>query len=663
MAVEQMGSSTKESGYEVSVTSAVRRWPVSVFFVALLLMGAAIGCGESEEGEDNDPEDPTSLMCERPDQDECAVLTEADADDAGELTLDESCYVVDGRFTLDDTTVTIDGGTTLYFEEEGGMEFTGDASLQAEGSVADPICLTGIAEESGHWRGLRFRYDEEDSPQNVLSHVVLEYAGSDPWGIRNRERDHGAIVMTDEETRLAIEESLIRHNSFVGINATHRRQGELSIAETVFEDNEEPLRIQGQLAGGLADSLEFKDNDQDLVALYSHGTVDHVIDRDTRWEGLPFRVDKRLEVEEGVLEVAPGADVQFPEHKGINVTSDGALSAVGDDEQPVQFRGTEEQRGWWRGLRFSGSSSEQNRLEHVVVEDAGSEPWTLRRTSRNEGGVVLVGEETQLDVVDSTFRRNDIVAIMAKDEPDTALTLESSTFEDNANATFIHAEQLPGISTDLHIEGNDVDAVGIHSVGQRVEVEHDNSWQAFDVPYRVHNTIRVYASVEIEPGVIMEFDEGEGLRVRGSLSAVGESDNPIVFRGSEPEAGHWRGLYFSSTWSDDNELIDVEVHDGGGHQWHAGRDSSRGNIVLAMSGSGSCGGEARVDVADALITNSEYHGIAIRHGSLVENCSNLEFADIGGHDVLYHATMADDPDYSGTGGCFCEALSDCLCED
>lgn len=616
----------------------------------LLQAQTADGLAETVQFEDNDVD--------------AAVLYSAGTRDhviARDTSLAGLPYRIDKRLEVEEGVLEIEPGAHIEFIEHGGIVVTEDGALSAEGTEDEPVYFGGVEAEPGFWRGLRFR--DTDSEQNRLSHAIVEHAGSEPWGIRNRDRDRGAIVLTDENTRLQIADSEIRQNAFVALNGSHIRGMELTMSDTVFEDNETPILLQAQTADGLAETVQFENNEVDAAVLYSAGTRDHVIDTDTSLARLPYRIDKRLEVEEGVLEIEPGAHIEFIEHGGINVRQEGALSAVGTEDEPVYFGGVEQDRGFWRGLRFGDSSSDRNELNYVVVEHAGSEPWTLNRQSRNEGGVVIVGPETRLKITNSELRHNDIAAIMAKDTGESVVELSSSTFEDNAHATRVQAQHVEHFSTDLTIEGNDVDAVGLDDAGVRQNIERAMSFPPFDVPYRVLNTLQLDAAVSIEPGTVFEFAEGEGLRVNGpgSLTAVGTSSERIVFEGAQPVPGFWRGLYFSGSWTSENQLNEVVVRHGGGHQWHNGREASRGNVVLAMSGSGTCGGESMVDIANSDITDSALNGIAVRHGSYVTGCGGLEFENNAGHDALYRETMQADSDYSEGGGCFCTSDEDCLC--
>jgi hypothetical protein len=361
-------------------------------------------------------------------------------------------------------------------------------------------------------------------------------------------------------------------------------------------------------------------------------------------------------VKNGTLTILPGTTLFFGARAGIEVEEGGVFSAVGTAEAPICLYGAQEQRGYWRGLRFEDAPGD-SRLEHVLLDGGGSDPWTERQQRRNQGGISVLGEETRLTVTDSVFRNNDHVGIVVMGAVDAPISIASSRFESNALPVWLSAQQIPNLATDLVIEGNDADVIVLESVGTGGThvVTSDAHWPRFDVPYRVYKHIIIEGAVSIEPGARFEFSDLGGIWVGGSLTAEGTADAPIVFEGVEPMAGAWRGIYFRRTTSDANRLAHVEVHHAGSYQWAGGRESSRGNVVLEHASS-DCSDKAALTIDNALITQSANHGVAIRWGSLVLGCSNVVFEDIAGDDVFDEST-----EESEGGGCWCSS-GDCECQ-
>ncbi|MFP4597483.1 MAG: hypothetical protein ACLFVJ_04475 [Persicimonas sp.] len=612
-------------------------------FLAVLLLGVACGPGSGGADQTNN-EQGEEFACGEVEFDSCTALT-SDAEVSGGVTLDEPCYRVDDVVDVSEGTLEIAAGTQFYFGEDAGIGVEEGATLVARGSEDQPVCMQGAQSDRGFWRGLRF----SRSPQSRLENVVVEHAGSESWTTRRKEQNHGAVILHGAETELTVTGSTFRDNEQSAITAYHSSGSTLNLDSSRFEQNATPIRLDANVADGLEGDLVFSDNDLDRVVLDSPGVQGLVDDVQLVALDVPYLVDSRFNIEEHTLEIAAGATLEFVEDDGIEVTESGALTAVGDQDEPIHFRGQEETRGFWRGLRFD-TDSERNRLEYAVVEHAGSEPWTTRRQARNQGAVIVVGSESNLNIADSTFRQNQHAAIIATDSPHTTVPVMASTFEDNERAVVVQARQIPNLAPDLQIESNDIDAVVLEAGSPNNDIEGQHVWQAMPVPYRVATGLRIEdGGVEVAPGTVFEFEEEQGIRVEdATLAAEGEEEAPIIFQGTEDEAGHWAGIYFRADMSGGNKLDHVEVHHGGGHQWDPGRVSSQGNIVLSMATAG-CGAEATVSISNASITKSAMHGIAIRWGSFVLGCSGNEFSDIAGDDVF---------DSEGD-GCYCETGCEC----
>jgi|GEM_PF-2697593 len=87
-------------------------------------------------------------------------------------------------------------------------------------------------------------------------------------------------------------------------------------------------------------------------------------------------------------------------------------------------------------------------------------------------------------------------------------------------------------------------------------------------PYLIHGDVVVLEGkvLSIEPGVIMKFNNfTTGIKVEGTMRALGTSGDQIVFTSSQPEPQqrNWGGLYFSST-SRNSQLENVLIQYAGG---------------------------------------------------------------------------------------------------
>ncbi|UPS90736.1 hypothetical protein [Bizionia sp. M204] len=68
------------------------------------------------------------------------------------------------------------------------------------------------------------------------------------------------------------------------------------------------------------------------------------------------------------------------------------------------------------------------------------------------------------------------------------------------------------------------------------------------VDYIVNCVASVEIDLVIKPGVVIEFSDGSGMKVKesGSINAMATSSNPIRFSGTTKEKGAWKGIMVSS---------------------------------------------------------------------------------------------------------------------
>ena len=96
------------------------------------------------------------------------------------------------------------------------------------------------------------------------------------------------------------------------------------------------------------------------------------------------------------------------------------------------------------------------------------------------------------------------------------------------------------------------------------DITDDTTWYIGASPYILEQpiTIRANVTLSIEPGVTVESG-GPGLRVRGSLLAVGKPEALIVFRGRHGAevSQSWDGLTFDNTGTRENRLTHTKIQD------------------------------------------------------------------------------------------------------
>lgn len=122
-----------------------------------------------------------------------------------------------------------------------------------------------------------------------------------------------------------------------------------------------------------------------------------------------------------------------------------------------------------------------------------------------------------------------------------------------------------------------------------------------EVDYLVTCRLNINDDVTIEPGVVIEFEKNTGFTIKseGSLKAIGSQNNKIIFRGTQPNKGHWDGLFFDYSNNANNILDHVVVRDGGGL---ARSNRSQGGISVYAQSS--------LTIKNSTINNNEKYGLS-----------------------------------------------------
>ncbi|TVR05344.1 MAG: collagen-like protein [Deltaproteobacteria bacterium] len=325
-----------------------------------------------------------------------------------------------------------------------------------------------------------------------------------------------------------------------------------------------------------------------------------------------FVVEGRVNVRGATLTVEPGTVVLFRDGAGIAVESGGALRAEGEATAPIVFRGTEEERGWWRGIYFE-TERPTNRLVHVTIEHAGSDAWA---TNSEPAGLTVArpGRSATLRLQNSTLRENSGWGMFAGRNG--ALDdFAGNTFTGNQRgAAYVDPRHMTAFDADSVFTGNDVDVVRVISGSLDV----GGTIRSIDVPWSSEGFRVVDEDVVIEAGAVFEMRDGTGVTVDGpGLRIDGSETAPVIFRGSEPEAGWWKGVFYEQTTSSNNAVRYVVIE-------HAGSEAQQTNLQPAGLTLSRGGRTATVaELTGVVARNNAGYGIYIHENARVDAISEL----------------------------------------
>jgi len=277
------------------------------------------------------------------------------------------------------------------------------------------------------------------------------------------------------------------------------------------------------------------------------------------------------------------------------------FSAVGTPDKRIWFRGQSDERDSWDGIYLGSSDSQLNKLEHVVIQNAGGDD--------NEPAIQLYRLRIALDNVE--IYGNGGYGLSIGDEVEFS-SFSANTITDNAlGAIETHPRNVADFDVLSDYSGNDRDAIDIDF---NSTLDQDATWHALNVPISA-DLLDIDADLVIEPGtVIMMRGATFEITSEGSISAVGTSDQPIVFRGEEATANYWSSLRIESN-TVKNKLEYVTIS-------HAGSASNDFYAPLSLNSSG------RVDAKSITITDSLGYGVYVGSGNVFANFDPAEFTFI-----------------------------------
>ena len=297
----------------------------------------------------------------------------------------------------------------------------------------------------------------------------------------------------------------------------------------------------------------FKSNNDDAILLLENriNGVDYIIDCITSVE-----VDLKIE---------PGVEIEFTDATGMKIREEGSISAIGSQSEPIIFTAATKTKGAWKGI-ISYSQSVKNRFDYVTMEYAG------------DGGLSGNGELGSLILRPGVYFRLNNVTI--KNGLNNGISSTWYNYDVEINNCTITGCDMP-IYADANVAshisggdftGNNTDAIRLDSDAGPRKMSTSQTWTALNVPYRMGSTLVIEdgAVFTIQPGVIVEFEDGKGIIIDkggddgSAISAEGTPENPIVFTGVTKSPGAWETISVRRTSSVQNKIDNVLIEYAGG---------------------------------------------------------------------------------------------------
>ncbi len=423
--------------------------------------------------------------------------------------------------------LTIEPGVTVVVGNQDGfaIPMTVKGVLVAKGTAAEPITFTGIKKETGSWGGLIAGNSETEPASVTLDYVTMEY------GAMLEAYNRGNLEL--QSAVADIDHSIFRYGGSYGLSATYATK--LTLRNSSFIGN---MFSAVLLSSGkpkfdpVLSNLSASQNGEYDAVVYSTVSIDkpHTLEK----MGLPYIFKGGFDVDPGgVLTVDPGVEVRVD--TGFYV--DGAIKAVGTAAQPILFTGIKQQPGGWWGMNVNGGQLgiASALLDQVIIEYGGSD-------NSDYGGNLIVST-ANVTVTNTILRNSSTYGVYneggAPDEQ-FAVTIENSTISGNQKGAVVCKDESCNMTlNNLQVSGNGQDAIIFRSY-----VWGNNTWRSFGLPYLIEGQggVSKGGTLTIEPGVEVRMAQDASFSIDGILSAVGTSEQPVIFTGVQKQAGWWKGI-------------------------------------------------------------------------------------------------------------------------
>lgn len=496
--------------------------------------------------------------------------------------------------------LTIEAGAVVEFEKNVGMVFGSSSVLLAKGTAESPILFTGTDKQPGWWRGIHI--DNSSDPNNIMDHVIIEYGGGSAFH-NSTQPANLTIGRIYNSGRLTLKNSTLRHSKGYGLHIHFGSEIRGSEGNALTQN-----------ASGAASLFASEIHQLDDGSTYTGNTHDHVlvtgrvVESDGTWQALdvPYRMAGTTNVR-AVLTIDAGARFEFLHEAALVFEGDGSVSAIGTQEDPIRFTGTDEQPGWWQGIAFNNSTSPNNVMEYVEVSYGGGKAFhnSTEPANISVGQIYNVG---RLKLKNSTLRASGGYGLFVYNGSRMDGSESNSYQANKLGAAAVYSDGIRYLDDGSMYSGNTVNVVDV--IGGTVDA--DVTWQALDVPYRMSGKTSVNSEVTIDPGANFAFKLNASLVFESgsTVKAVGTAADPITFTGTDTIPGWWQGIFLNNSDDPNNIMDHVIIEYGGGSAFHNSTEPA--NLTV-----GQIYNASRLTLRNSTLRFSEGYGLFVHSNSTI----------------------------------------------
>lgn len=317
--------------------------------------------------------------------------------------------------------------------------------------------------------------------------------------------------------------------------------------------------------------------------------TDQVLENDPN-RAVDYQVTCVAQVD-GEITIKAGVVIEFEDDAGLYV-DDGFLKVEGTASSKVTFTGVDKVKGYWRGIFFESTKS-NNILEYAVVSYAGGNSFNVFDDRANI--VIFSNAKVAINNCEINNGKADGVSSLYRGAEITSFENNMITTNDKYPVNSL-SEFAQMYTSSNSYSGNEKDYIFLdasyHIKGNRI-------WQNNDVPFLIDGTVLINKdeSLTLEAGAKLLFEDESSIYVNDGafLSVEGSTSEKVKLTGFIEQPGSWLGVYNEST--DLRNVIDhAEIAFAGG-----GSHNVFGDLGTIVMGSDSYQKVTNTTMSDAAV--------------------------------------------------------------
>ncbi len=311
-------------------------------------------------------------------------------------------YFVRGDISITNSQFSIARGATFLFDAERRMVIGSGSVITMSGTEDEPITFSASQQTPGWWQGMVIIGTTH--PNNIMEHVNIEYGGRSAYHSSTEPANLTiARSVSSNIASVTLRNSTMSNSAGYGLFLHENGSMQGSENNTYTDNDEGPVRAYTSGAHYFDSESSFSGNGSNDYVWINANTQS----QSATWQALdvPYAMMGESRVNSGSFTIAPGAEFAFDVAAGLILSGDVTLTIEGTAAEPIIFTGMEQSPGWWKGVYVIGTQQPNNKMEHVIIEYAGSSAWHSSVQPAN----LVVGRSVssnyaRLDLRNSTMR-------------------------------------------------------------------------------------------------------------------------------------------------------------------------------------------------------------------------------------------------------------------